>query len=93
MQQAGVYLAIFVWFLWIDSMHSTGQGGGERKHVLALRKHAEHQQLSLPAAGQKHFLPIISESPKMSLEMDWCFFLGRMYVVICFGCTPEITVL
>lgn len=28
-------------------------GAGERKHVLALRKHAEHQQLSLPAAGPK----------------------------------------
>eukprot|EP00438_Fugacium_kawagutii_P034902 Skav224148 [mRNA] locus=scaffold462:407059:411790:- [translate_table: standard] len=25
------------------------RGDGERKHVLALRKHAEHQQLSLPA--------------------------------------------
>lgn len=25
-------------------------GDGERKHVLALRKHAEHQQLSLPAS-------------------------------------------
>lgn len=25
-------------------------GAGERKHVLALRKHAEHQQLSLPAS-------------------------------------------
>lgn len=51
-------------------MHSTGQGGGERKHVLALRKHAEHQQLSLPATGQTHFPPILSESPKMSFEID-----------------------
>ena len=30
-------------------------GDGERKHVLALRKHAEHQQLSLPAAGPNIF--------------------------------------
>ena len=70
MRQAGVYLAIFVQFCWVDSMHSTGQGGGERKHVLALRKHSEHQQLSLPATGQTNFLPIISESPKMSFEIE-----------------------
>ena len=33
--------------------HVESPGAGERKHVLALRKHAEHQQLSLPAAGPK----------------------------------------